>query len=140
MEIESELSVIRVMVVDDQKTMRKIIKSLLQKCGINHVIEACNGVEALDTISKLNMPPDVVISDLHMSGMDGLEFCQKVRMTKTEKTKDIKVIILTGDYDELLHEISAQVGAVAVLTKPVTAQVLGNEISNAVGFGKQQVA
>lgn len=134
-----ELDVIRVMIVDDHRTMRMIIRDLLKQNGITQVSEACDGAQALETIKNAEFPPDVVICDLHMDGMDGLAFCQKVRMSKTNQTKDIKVIILTGDHDQLMHEICKQVGAISILTKPVSYEVLGNEIYHAVGFGRQYI-
>ena len=137
--INPQLDVIRVMIVDDHRTMRMIIRDLLKSCGITEVTEAGDGKQALEAIENAQCPPDVVICDLHMDGMDGLEFCQKVRMSKHNKTKDIKVIILTGDKDTLVHEICKQVGALAILTKPVSFEVLGNEICEAVGFGKQEI-
>ena len=126
------LNIIRVMIVDDQRTMRMIVRGLLKEQGITQVTEAGDGAEALQLIESAETPPDVVICDLHMEGMDGLEFCQKVRMSKKESVKDLRIIMLTGDKDRMMRDISAQVGAVAVLSKPATAEVLAAEIAKAV--------
>ncbi|MGY9006919.1 MAG: response regulator, partial [Alphaproteobacteria bacterium] len=75
--------------------------------------------------------PDVIISDLHMDGMDGMEFCNTLRRSKK---LEIPVIILTGDSDRLLHETTLQVGAVAIMTKPVSAGDLLQKIEEVVGF------
>jgi CheY-like chemotaxis protein len=67
--------------------------------------------------------------------MDGLEFCNQVRR---DKEHVIPIIILTGDSDALLHEVSKQVGAVAVLTKPVSAPELQEHIQTAIGFSPSE--
>ena len=129
---ESILSVIRVMIVDDQRTMRMIVRKLLKDEGITQITEAADGAEALRLIESAETPPDVIVCDLHMEGMDGLEFCQKVRMSKNEKVKDLRIIILTGDNDSMMRDISSQVGACSVLSKPVGSNLLAQEIAKAV--------
>ncbi len=126
------LGIIRVLIVDDQRTMRSIIRALLNNNGIKKVTEAREGSEALKIMEQTKTSIDVVICDLHMKGMDGLEFCQKVRMSKQQRIRDVKIIILTGDEDPFIHGVSEQVGAATVLTKPVTSEVLRMEIAKAV--------
>jgi two-component system, chemotaxis family, chemotaxis protein CheY len=125
---------VRILIVDDQRTMRAIVRDLLRKIGISSVSEAENGREALDFLESTEHAPDLVICDLHMDQMDGLEFCQKVRLSKLAKVRDTKIIVLTGDSDKLMRGISEQVGAQAVLSKPVTANELRGEIAQVVGF------
>ena len=113
-------SLLQVMVVDDQGTMRSILRQLLANVGIDNVLEAENGEKALEILQGCTQKmggqlPDVIISDLHM---DGMEFCNTLRRSKK---LEIPVIILTGDSDRLLHETTLQVGAVAIMTKPVSA-------------------
>ena len=128
----SIIEIIRVMIIDDQEQMRDVLSVLLKKEGIREITQANNALEALKTIENSDNPPDVILCDIHMEGMDGLEFCQKVRMSKNPRIKDLRVIIITGDHDPLLHEISAQVGASAVLRKPVTSDILKHHIAKAV--------
>ncbi len=127
---------IRVLVIDDQRAMRSIVRQLLSQIGIHDIQEARNGEEALKIINQPNEEdPDVIICDLHMDKMDGLEFCNQVRR---DKEHVIPIIILTGDSDEFLHEVSRQVGAVAVLTKPVSAPELREHIQTAIGFAPSE--
>ena len=130
-----DLSCLRVLVVDDQATMRSIVRRLLSQVGINNIDEAANGEEA---IAKLRNPrakdPDVIVSDLHMDGLDGLQLCNTIRRDKHIRNRSIPIVILTGDDDELIHEVSEQVGAVEVLTKPVNAKELFDCIQTAIGF------
>ena len=128
---EIQAGEIRALIIDDQSTMRSIVRQLLSQIGIHDIREAQNGEEALEIINQPNEEdPDIIICDLHMDKMDGLEFCNLVRR---DKEHDIPIIILTGDSDALLHEVSKQVGAVAVLTKPVSAPELLVHIRTALG-------
>lgn len=126
---------LRVMIVDDQKAMRSIIRNLLSQHDINQISEAADGLDALEKLMDRRQPnPDVIICDLHMDKMDGMEFCNKVRLSKIEAIKTIPVLILTGERDELSLEVAKQVGATAVLGKPISAPDLCQHIENAVGF------
>lgn len=129
---DSDPSSIRVLIVDDQRAMRSIIRQLLSQVGIEDVEEAENGEVALELINRpTEDDPDVIICDLHMDKMDGMELLNKLRR---DDTHTIPIIILTGDSDKLLHQVTEQIGAVAVLTKPVSAPELLAEIEKAVGF------
>lgn len=126
---------IRVLVVDDQSSMRKIVRHLLGQVDIHDVDEAENGARALELLLDQKLPdPDVIICDLHMDEMDGLHFCQRVRMNKGLQGRHIPIIILTGDKTDMLQEAALQVGAFAVLPKPVSAPELFETISNSVGY------
>ena len=73
---ETDASSIRVLVVDDQRTMRDIFRRLLSQIGVDDVNNAADGEQALE---KLHNPtadkPDIVICNLHMEKMDGMDFC-----------------------------------------------------------------
>lgn len=126
---------LHVLVIDDHRSMRSIIKSLLHKIGIEDVAEAENGKVALAYLRAPDVEyPDVIICDLHMDEMDGMEFCNVVRNDKNLRNHGVPILMLTGDLDKLLHEVSRQVGAMSVLTKPVSAEELGHHIEKAVGY------
>ena len=126
---------LRVLVVDDQATMRKIVRRLLMQVGIENVDEAANGEEALARLRNPRLDdPDVIVSDLHMDGIDGLELCNIIRRDERIRNRSIPIVVLTGDDDELIHEVSEQVGAVGVLIKPVSAKELFASIQAAIGF------
>jgi len=65
---------LRVMVVDDQQIQRNVLVRMLAAVGITDVLVACNGREGLDVLKSADPCPDVVISDLDMPEMDGIEF------------------------------------------------------------------
>jgi two-component system, chemotaxis family, chemotaxis protein CheY len=125
-----------VLIVDDQRAMRMIVRRLLSQGGIENVIEAEDGQEALDYLQNpSNQSPDLVICDLHMANVDGLQFSNLVRRNKVPKLAGIPILILTGDSDTFMHEVTEQAGATKVLTKPISAPDLRKEIALAVGFG-----
>ena len=123
---------VRVLVVDGQRGMRSILRQLLAQIGIEDVIEARNGEEALEMIDQPETPePDVIICDLRLDKLDGLELCNMFRRDKDRVTP---VIIVTGESDKFLHDVARQVGAIEVLTKPVSAPELQEHIETAIGF------
>lgn len=126
---------LRGLIIDDQRTMRRIVRQLLKQIGLTQLDEAKNGRDALDILNDPQAKtPDFVICDLHMDKMDGLEFCNRLRLSKKENLRQIPVIILTGDQDSFIREVSQQVGATIVLSKPVTAEQLHDSISDVIGF------
>ena len=133
--METETNSIFVLVVDDQRAMRKIIRQLLSQIGVHDVDDAADGEQAL---AKLHDPiadrPDVVICDLHMEKMDGMDFCNHVRRDKNDDIRAIPIIILTGEQDTFVHDVTKQVGATTIMIKPVSSGDLKTQIQAAVGF------
>jgi len=138
---EHNKSIIRVMVIDDCSTMRKIVRYQVNEMGIDDLVEAANGQDAL---AKLGDPqirkPHIILCDLHMDQMDGLEFCNAFRKDKTLAATGIPIIILTADGERMAHEVAVQVGAKAVLTKPFNTKDLQEHMEQAVGFQVGQMA
>lgn len=130
---------IRVLIVDDQLTMRRIIRRSLRKIGITDVYPAENGAAALEWLSFPSNPqPDVIICDLHMDTMDGLEFAHAVRRGNSGGNsgpdKTIPILLLTGESDRMLLDVAQQVGVTNVLHKPISPQGLGEAIGHALGY------
>lgn len=124
---------LRLMVIDDQKTMRSIIRRLLEQIGITNVAEAKSGSDALGQLQGLGRNgPQVIICDLYMDGIDGIQFVQTVRAGKAGINPKTPILILTGEGDKMVHEVTEQVGATGVLQKPISAADMRSEIENAV--------
>lgn len=122
---------IHVLIVVDQQAMRSILRQLLSQHDFKQVSEANNGDEALKFIRDPHIEdPDIIICDLHMEKMDGMELIHAVRRDKYETP----VLILTGDSDAFLHDVAHQAGAAKVLTIPISAQTLATEIQSALGI------
>ena len=114
-----------------KRTMRSIVRRFIQQQKVGRVSEAENGSEALQFLAKhKDNPPDIIVCDLHMDQMDGLDFVNRLR-----RNKDMTpVIILTGEQDPLVQEVIRQVGAAQVLNKPIAAADLAREFRQTVGF------
>lgn len=129
------LAALRVLVVDDHQTMRKIIRRLLSQVGIEKVDEAADGQQAIDRLSDPQQPrPDLVICDLHMERMDGMEFCNTVRRSKFLQDKAPPIIILTGEQERIALEVVSELGVAKVIQKPISAPDLKAHIESVVGF------
>lgn len=123
------------LVVDDQHTMRRIVRSLLVSSRIENVLEAANGQEALDLlVGSEGAAVDLIICDLNMPLMDGLSFCNHLRRTEQLRSRHIPVLILTAEHDEMLLEVVRQVGAAAIAHKPISAPELRAHMERLLGY------
>ena len=126
---------LHILVIDDQRSMRSIMRELLHQIGVRDIATASDGEKGLEYLRRpMEDFPDLIICDLHMENMDGMEFCNAVRRDQALRNHHVPIIILTGDRDKLLHEVAQQVGAVSVVTKPITAEELKVVICEQVGF------
>jgi len=116
-------------VVDDQLTMRALVRSGLQQIGIVNSREFPSAQECWTSIQT--NPVHVVISDFNMPGMDGLEFLRAMRANPA--MKNIAFILLTGRADKDLVARAVQFGANNYLVKPFTVAVLKQKIEQVVG-------
>ena len=114
----------KILVVDDSSLMRSFAKGSLKQLKLNNVDEAENGEEALLKLKKERY--DLILSDLHMPNMNGLELLRAVR--SDSNLKDIPFIMMTlhGKKDMLLEAVKE--GLNDYLMKPVTASTLGNKL------------
>lgn len=106
----------RILVVDDEKKIRDLLAAYLRSDGFE-VAEASDGAEALAKIRRAE--PDLVILDVMMPGMDGIEVLRELR-----KTSDVFVMMLTARAEETDKLIGLSVGADDYLTKPFSPREL----------------
>jgi CheY-like chemotaxis protein len=112
----------KVLVVDDEHYMRKVVRAMLMSIGVSEVHEAADGPSGLDLIRSLK--PDVVILDRQMPGLDGPGFVRMVRSPETFPYPDVPIIMLTG-HGERSHVVEAvQLGVNEFLLKPVSVKAL----------------
>ena len=117
---------IRVMTVDDHEIFRSGIRFLLLTFDdIELLAEAHSGEEALRLCEQAQ--PDVILMDMMMSGMDGIESTKAIR----ERYPDVQVLALTSFYDRELVQQAMQAGAIGYLLKGVSRDRLGEAIRSA---------
>jgi two-component system chemotaxis response regulator CheY len=120
---------IKVLVVDDQNSVRQMTRMTLEEIGFRHIHEAENGVKAMETASL--QPLDLIISDYNMPEMDGLGLLRAVRGHPV--VRKVPFILLTGRGDKELVIKAAQAGVNNYLVKPFTAAILREKIEQVMG-------
>jgi two-component system chemotaxis response regulator CheY len=118
----------RVLIVDDEFTMRKVIRTLLLSAGVTDVHDAGDGEGGLAAISALD--PDVVILDWQMAGMNGPEFVRQVRSPATSASSNVPIIMLTGHGEQSRVVEAMRLGVHEFLVKPVSAKALQERLAS----------
>lgn len=117
-----------ILIIDDSADNQALLKILLTVKGYK-VHCASNGKEALDILMELSILPDLILLDAHMPVMDGHEF--RVEQGKNTRIKDIPVVVMTGDDDELLIR-EDMMDPDAILFKPLHTKSLVESISTCI--------
>lgn len=116
----------KVLLVDDSRTMRNIQKNILSQLGCTDVIEATDG---LDALSKVDTAPDLLLVDWNMPNMDGLTFVKQFR--QTNKTTPIIMVTTEAEKSRVIEAIKAGVNNYVV--KPFTPDILATRIKETLG-------
>jgi len=119
---------LKVLIVDDSVAMRKIIVRTLEQTGlaVSEIVTACNGLEALLEVEKGDV--DLVLSDIDMPIMDGLEFLKRIANLEVAKSPPIIMITTVGSQArvvEALHD-----GAKGYIRKPFTAEQVREKLTS----------
>ena len=112
----------KVLVVDDEFYMRKVVRTLLASIGVRTVFEALDGEDGLEQIRR--NAPDVVIVDWQMPKLDGPSFVRAMRSPATCSYPDVPIIMLTGHSERARVVEAAKIGVNDYLLKPVSAKAL----------------
>jgi two-component system chemotaxis response regulator CheY len=115
----------KMLLVDDSVTMRRIQKTQINSLGITDILEAGDGQEALGKL-KSNMPIDMVLLDWNMPIMDGMAFLKTVRADAA--FKDVKVIMCTSESEKSKVVEALKSGANNYIVKPFTPEALKEKI------------
>ena len=113
----------RIMLVDDSKTMRNIQKSVLAQLGHTQVEEACDGVDALSKVAAFQ--PELLLVDWNMPNMDGLTFVKTYR--QSNKTTPIIMCTTESEKGRVIEAIKAGVNNYVI--KPFTPDLLSQRIN-----------
>ncbi|MGM0533330.1 MAG: chemotaxis response regulator CheY [Campylobacterota bacterium] len=121
----------KILVVDDSSTMRRIIKNTLGRLGYKDLLEAEDGAKAWEQMQEHGDEVGVLVTDWNMPEMNGLELVQKVRAE--EKYVDMPIIMVTteGGKGEVITALKA--GVNNYIVKPFTPQVLKEKLEAVLG-------
>ncbi|MDP4187618.1 MAG: two-component regulator propeller domain-containing protein [Bacteroidota bacterium] len=113
-----------ILIVEDNSELRTFLSGEMQSSY--HIIEAANGAEGFElAVQKI---PDLIVSDIMMDKMDGIELCKKLKID--ERTSHVPVILLTARHSEEIKLNSFEIGADDYITKPFNTNLLLSRIKN----------
>lgn len=115
-----------VLIVDDHKTMLRIIRNLLGQININQVDEALDGEEALKKLQQKKY--DLIVSDWNMEPMNGLQFLEKVRGDTNYGHSKVPFIMITAEAKPENVVIASKAGVDNYIVKPFNAETLSSKI------------
>jgi two-component system chemotaxis response regulator CheY len=120
-----------VLIVDDSKSMRKVLKKVLTVSGfrVGECLEAGNGKEALDLLA--NNWIDLVLSDIHMPVMDGIELMRRLNADKSYE--DLPVVYVTTESNEARLQEVMTMGARGYIRKPFKPEEIRSLLADIMG-------
>lgn len=122
----SNLENLRILIVDDEPFMRSTIKAMLRVVGRFIVSDAEDGETALRLLRTAK--PELVLCDIGMQPMNGLQFVERLRNHDNHALRDIAVVMLTGHADEATIHIAADLRINGYLVKPISPRLLGDRL------------
>jgi two-component system, chemotaxis family, chemotaxis protein CheY len=119
----------RILVVDDYNTMRRIVRNLLKQLGFENVDEAADGGEAFKKLQEDNF--NMVISDWNMEPVTGLDLLKQVR--SNDKLKNLPFIMVTAESKPENVIAAKQAGVSNYIVKPFNAETLKTKMVSVIG-------
>ena len=129
--LQPRIEALKVLVVDDDHYMRKVVRTMLNAIGVKTVFEAPDGASGLEALRVNN--PDIVFVEWEMPMIDGAQFVRMVRSPGEFPVPDIPIIMLSGHGDRWRVVEAARIGAHEYLLKPVSTKALQDRIVAIIG-------
>ncbi len=129
MTMTKELSKVKILVVDDSRTMRVEIISILKECGLTNVMEACDGDDAWKKIAAetaVNEPFDLIFSDINMPKMNGIKLLKKIKYVKAYELVPVIMVSTENEKGTVLEAIAE--GATDYILKPFDKKTVTTKI------------
>ncbi|HEY1362214.1 MAG TPA: response regulator [Xanthobacteraceae bacterium] len=121
-DINTILGGIKVLIVDDEHSTRKVVRALLLGMGCTRIEEAHDGASGLDAVRSF--APDIVLLDWEMPGIDGPAFVRKLRSRERFPLPQVPIIMLTGHGERARVLEAVRLGVHEFLLKPVSSSTL----------------
>jgi len=119
----------KILIVDDFATMRRIMKNILKQIGFTNIIEADDGTTALAELQKTSV--DLIISDWNMPKMTGLDLLKAVR--SNDSLKDLPFLMVTAEAQKQNVIDAVQAGVSNYVVKPFTAEAISDKLKKIFG-------
>jgi len=119
----------KVLFVDDSPTMRRIIMNSLKKIGFSNIIDAENGLDALEKMEAQEI--DLILTDWNMPEMNGEQFVKELRNNEKYKKTPILMITTRGMKEDVITAV--KLGVNGYVVKPFTPEILKSKITAVVG-------
>jgi two-component system chemotaxis response regulator CheY len=119
----------RIVVVEDEKVMSTFILATLRRIGILDLYAFEDGASALREVVKLK--PDLILTDIHMQPMGGIDFVRELRSLANNQLSNTKVIFLSADSSAATVKEALPLGVAGYLVKPPTLNALAAKIESA---------
>jgi DNA-binding NarL/FixJ family response regulator len=117
--VKNNTDLIKILIVDDHSLIREGLRMIIEnEPEIKIAGEASNGADALEIAAREQ--PDVVLLDIDLNGESGIDLIEKI----LERSKDTKILMLTGVLDGAVHQRAMQLGALGILIKTEVSRVL----------------
>ena len=129
--MQLDMSRLLVMVIDDNKFIRRLVHEILRGFDVGYIVEAENGADAIEKFKLAK--PDIVLCDWLMQPMTGLELLREVRAGRTALNPQTPIIMMTGQLDVSSVLKARSLGVSAYLAKPVTVDGVMTRIIDVIG-------
>lgn len=127
-----------ILVIDDMLPNRILLRKVLKGAGYA-VLEATNGIEALDLLRDQSLSPDLIVTDIEMPVMDGITMVEQIRLLESPIAQ-VPIIAASGNADEGMRRGALGAGTDVFLTKPFDLAALRREIATLIKSRRQAAA
>ncbi|MBF0246716.1 MAG: response regulator [Alphaproteobacteria bacterium] len=128
---------LRFLIIDDNRHAREVVRAMLNSLGAHQIEESGDGIEALSALKTF--PPDIILCDLLMTPMDGIDFTHLVRTSPKIENPMVPIIILSGHADKEHVMAARDAGANEFLVKPVSTKTLYGHICEIIAHPRRFV-
>jgi len=122
----------KILVIDDDNVMRMFVSNLLGRMGVREVREANDGQIGLAMVASFK--PDIILTDIHMAPMNGLEFVKRLRALNAIGLRKIPVLIMSADSSSQTLNESVPLGIAGYIIKPPVMSSLTVKLEHALKF------
>jgi len=126
-----DFSKTHVLIIDDEKFMRIMVRKLLENIGVTKISEATDGADGLTKLAP--DPPDLIILDIMMEPMNGLKFLKFIRVGMSGAQRDLPVIVLTGSAEQAVFGTTMALDCNAFVRKGEGQGAIQNRMARVLG-------